>query len=471
MKKENSKNDGAGFRIYIIDDENITVQRLVRALHSPDITEVKGFILASEALEQIHHFPPDIVISDIRLKDADGMDLMNRIRALAPNAAIILITGYPSIDQAVKATKQGAFYYLAKPFSLDELRKTVSDARQFLITKRQKDVLLEKVKKDGRLGEIIGTSPAMLKIFKTIKQIAPLDCNVLVKGETGTGKELVARALHTYSKRNSGSFMSFNCGAFTEDLIANELFGHEKGAFTGASTTKLGLLEVASGGTVLLDEIGEMPLSMQVKLLRVLQENTIFRVGGTRPIEIDCRFVAATNRDLDKMVKENAFRQDLYYRLKVVTLELPPLKERREDIPALASHFACKAAKKFRKAAPSVGNDFVEALMSYPFPGNCRELEHMVERAVALTHKKRLTAQDLPPDLWLIQEPDQKKKDAAPLRNMELDYIYDVYKKTGFNQTETAKILGISRTTLWRKLRQMNLVSKARGNTNSKKRG
>jgi len=448
----------ASFLIYVIDDEDITVQRLVRALRtSEQDSKVQGFNLASEALEAIRQTPPDIVISDIRLKDADGIDLMNRIKALAPHAAIILITGYPSIDQAVKATKKGAFYYLAKPFSLSELRKTVADAKQFLTSRRQKDQIIEKIRKDGRLGEIIGTTPEMLKIFKTIKQVGPLDCNVLIKGETGTGKELVARALHMHSSRSSGPFMSFNCGAFTEELIANELFGHEKGAFTGATTTKLGLLEAASKGTVLLDEIGEMPLSMQVKLLRVLQENEIFRVGGTTPIKIDCRFIAATNRDLDKMVKEGVFRQDLYYRLKVVTLELPPLRERKADIPALANHFARKAAKKFGKAAPVVSRDFVEALMSYPFPGNCRELEHMVERAVALSHKKKLTAQDLPPDLWLIQEPETRKKAAAPLKNMELDYIYDAYKKTGFNQTETAKILGISRTTLWRKLRKMNI--------------
>ncbi len=231
----------ASFLIYVIDDEDITVQRLVRALRTSEKdSKVQGFILASEALEATRQTPPDIVISDIRLKDADGIDLMNRIKALAPHAAIILITGYPSIDQAVKATKKGAFYYLAKPFSLSELRKTVADAKQFLTNRKQKDQIIEKIRKDGRLGEIIGTTPEMLKIFKTIKQVGPLDCNVLIKGETGTGKELVARALHMHSSRSSGPFMSFNCGAFTEELIANELFGHEKGAFTGATTTKLG---------------------------------------------------------------------------------------------------------------------------------------------------------------------------------------------------------------------------------------
>jgi len=452
--KERGQKDS--YKVFVIDDEEITVKRLVKGLGSDPELSVQGFILAKDAIKAMRHSPPDIIISDIKLKDGHGLELMDEIKALAPNAIIIFITGYASINQAVEATKKGAFYYLAKPFSLSELRQTLAQAIEHIKSRRQRDLLMERISKDGRLGEIIGTTPQMQEIFKTIKQIAPLDCNVLIKGETGTGKELVAKALHMHSKRKKFPFVSFNCGAFTEELIANELFGHEKGAFTGANSTKLGLLETAMGGTVFLDEIGEMPLSMQVKLLRVLQENTIFRVGGTKPVKIDCRFIAATNRNLDKMVREGVFRQDLFYRLKVVTINLPPLRERRDDIPALASHFAKKAAKKFGKPIPQVGKDFIDGLMDYPFPGNCRELEHMVERAVALTRSNRLTAEDLPPDLWLLKEPE-KKKDATSLKKLEFEYIMDVYRKTGFNQTETAKILGISRTTLWRKLRQMNV--------------
>jgi len=458
--RNTDKKKSDSFKVIILDDEEITVKRLIKGLGAANELEVEGFILAQDAMEEIKKAPPDIFISDIKLKDAYGLDLIDKIKATCPGTVIILITGYASIDQAVKATKKGAFYYLAKPFSLTELRKIVSEAIEFIRSRRQRDLIMEQLTRDGRLGEIIGSTPEMLQIFKTIKQIAPLDCNVLIKGETGTGKELVAKALHLHSKRSKFPFVSFNCGGFTEELIANELFGHEKGAFTGANSTKLGLLETASGGTIFLDEIGEMPLSMQVKLLRVLQENTIFRVGGTKPVEIDCRFVAATNRNLDKMVNEGAFRQDLFYRLKVVTISLPPLRKRREDIPALAAHFAKKAAKKFGKATPRVGDDFLHTLMDYPFPGNCRELEHMVERAVALSRKNMLTAEDLPPDLWLLKEPEQKKKDTAPLKQLELDYIMDVYKKTGFNQSETARILGISRTTLWRKLRQFKIKSK-----------
>jgi len=450
----------ASYKVFVLDDEEITVKRLVKGLGSSSELQVKGFILASDALSAIKESPPDIFISDIKLKDANGLDLLDRIKVIAPETVIILITGYASIDQAVKATKKGAFYYLAKPFSLSELRQTISEAIDFIKSRKQRDLIMERLGRDGRLGNIIGSTPEMLQIFKTIKQIAPLDCNVLIKGETGTGKELVARALHSHSQRKKGPFVSFNCGAFTEELIANELFGHEKGAFTGANSTKVGLLETASGGTVFLDEIGEMPLSMQVKLLRVLQENTIFRVGGTKPVRIDCRFIAATNRNLDKMVKEGAFRQDLFYRLKVVTINMPPLRQRRQDIPTLVAHFAQKAANKFGKAVPKVEQDFLDTLMDYPFPGNCRELEHMVERAVALSRRNTLTAEDLPPDLWLIQEPEMENKGTTSLKKLELDYIMDVYKKTGFNQSETARILGISRTTLWRKLRQFNISPK-----------
>ncbi len=459
MRNNNSKKIDT-YRVMILDDEEITVKRLLKGLGAAKELRVEGFILAKDALEEMRKSPPDIIISDIKLKDAHGLDLIDKIKVNSRNTLIILMTGYASIDQAVKATKKGAFYYIAKPFSIKELRQTVSEAIELIRSRRQRNMIIDQLGREGRLGEIIGSTPEMLQIFKTIKQIAPIDCNVLIKGETGTGKELVAKALHLHSKRNRHPFVSFNCGAFTEELIANELFGHEKGAFTGANSTKLGLLETASGGTVFLDEIGEMPLSMQVKLLRVLQENTIFRLGGTTPVGIDCRFVAATNRNLDKMVSKGAFRQDLFYRLKVVTIALPPLRKRREDIPALAVYFAKKAAKKFGKPTPRIGNDFLDAIVEYRFPGNCRELEHMVERAVALSRGSRLTTEDLPPDLWLLQEPQKQIKETASLRKLEIDYIMDVYKKTGFNQSETARILGISRTTLWRKLRRFNITSR-----------
>jgi transcriptional regulator with PAS, ATPase and Fis domain len=289
--------------------------------------------------------------------------------------------------------------------------------------------------------------------------VAPLNCNVLIQGESGTGKELVARALHANSERASKPFIPFNCGAFSLDLVANELFGHEKGAFTGAVGTKLGLLEAANGGTVFLDEIGEMPVAMQIKLLRVIQERILLRVGGVTPVAIDVRVIAATNRDLEKMVAAGEFRQDLYYRLKVVLMELPPLRQRSEDIPLLVHHFVSLVAAQFGKPAPEVGADFLEALVSYPFPGNVRELQNIVERAVALAQEPALSPRDLPPDIFLTEtRPAPPEMMTDHLKLLEQEHIFEVYRRTGFNQTETAKLLGISRTTLWRRLKECHLI-------------
>ncbi|HSH12681.1 MAG TPA: sigma-54 dependent transcriptional regulator, partial [Desulfurivibrionaceae bacterium] len=371
-------------RIYILDDEVVTVQRLVQAL-GKDGYLVEGFITGREALLKVREAQPDLIIMDIRLTDADGIDLMQRMRAAAPEMEVILMTGYAAIDQAVEATKKGAFNYLEKPVKLQTIREAVAEALALARQKRQKNLVYQELRGVDRFGEIIGASPSMKTIFKTIIQVAPLDCNVLLQGESGTGKELIARALHGNSPRKNKPFVSFNCGAFTEELIANELFGHEKGAFTGAVGTKLGLLETANGGTVFLDEIGEMPLPMQVKLLRVIQERNFMRVGGTAPVAIDVRFIAATNRDLEKMAAAREFRQDLYYRLKVVLIELPPLRQRLEDVPLLAGHFVRKSAARFGKATPTLGKEVLAELARYSFPGNVRELENIIERAVALS--------------------------------------------------------------------------------------
>ncbi|MEJ2031444.1 MAG: sigma-54 dependent transcriptional regulator [Deltaproteobacteria bacterium] len=446
-------------RILIVDDEAITVRRLTHAL-SQDGYRAEGFITAREALASVQKNPPDVVVMDIRLQDADGVDLMQRVHAMAPETAVILITGYASIEQAVAATKKGAFHYVEKPFRLQDLRAAVKDALTHVRQLRQKDRLHEELMKANRFGEIIGGSRAMQEIFKTIARVAKVDCNVLIRGESGTGKELVARSLHANSRRAHLPFVSFNCGAFSEELIPNELFGHEKGAFTGALTTKLGLLETANGGTVFLDEIGVMPISMQVKLLRVLQERTFLRVGGVKPVDLDVRFIAAANRNLEKMIKNKEFRQDFFFRLKVVTIQVPPLRERREDIPALAAHFAAGAARRFGKPTPVLTTEFLEPLGGYPFPGNVRELENIVERAVALSQEPTLLAKDLPPDIFFAVKEESAPETTPPLKELEKDHIFEVYRETGYNQSETARRLGISRTTLWRRLREFNLLPK-----------
>ena len=441
--------------IYILDDEVITVRRLVQAL-AKDGYELEGFVTAAETLARINERPPDLLITDIRLGDADGVEVLQQVQALSPRTVVILMTGYASIDQAVQAIKIGAFNYLAKPFRLEDLRQNIRDALKNASFSRKAPG--EKENPD-RFGEIIGRSQAMREIFKTIRQVAPLGCNILIQGESGTGKELVARALHACSNRAGHPFIPFNCGAFSEELIANELFGHEKGAFTGAVSTKLGLLETANGGTVFLDEVGEMPLPMQIKLLRVIQERTLLRVGGVSPVAIEVRIIAATNRDIEKMVTAGSFRQDLFYRLKVVMIELPPLRKRQEDIPLLVEHFVNLIATQFGKKVPEISSAFLDALVSYPFPGNVRELQNIVERAVALSRDEVLTGKDLPPDLFLGNSrptpPDHAKNQ---LKILEQEHIYEVYRRTGFNQTETAQQLGISRTTLWRRLKELNLI-------------
>lgn len=450
--------------VFVLDDEAITVKQVVHALQR-DGYRVEGFLEGMKALEQVKVHPPDVIVMDIRLADADGVELMQHMRSMVPDLAVILITGYASIEHAVNATKKGAFHYLEKPFKLNDLRHLIQEALLEVRHKQQQELLQKELREAGRFGEIIGTSPAMLAIFKTISQVAPLDCNVLLQGESGTGKELVARSLHLNSPRAAKPFVSFNCGSFSEELIANELYGHEKGAFTGALTTKLGLLETANGGTVFFDEIGEMPQSMQIKLLRVLQERAFLRVGGVTPIGLDVRIIAASNRNLEKMIDAGQFRQDLYYRLKVVMMELPPLRQRPEDIPPLATHFANKATKRFGKKNVTIHPEFIDTLVSYTFPGNVRELEHIIERAVALNQSGTLRLQDLPPDIvWGPPLPDEGlDKGSVPLKALEMDHILEVYKQCGYNQTETAKTLGISRTTLWRRMRgiQQKLAKKS----------
>lgn len=442
--------------IYLLDDEVITVRRLMQALHK-DGYELEGFVTAAEAIARISERPPDLLITDVRLTDATGLAVLQQVKRLAPQTVVVLMTGYASINQAVQAIKIGAFNYLAKPFRLEELRQIIFDA---LKSVAPVGLTTEQITHESdRFGEIIGRSPAMREIFKTIRQVAPLHCNILIQGESGTGKELVARALHANSGRAGHPFIPFNCGAFNEDLIANELFGHEKGAFTGAVSTKVGLLEAANGGTVFLDEVGEMPVSMQIKLLRVIQERTLLRVGGVSPTAIDVRIIAATNQDMEKMVAVGSFRQDFFYRLKVVMIELPPLRNRQEDIPLLIRHFVALIATQFGRAVPEIEDSFVDTLLSYPFPGNIRELQNIVERAVALAQEPVLSAKDLPSDLFFTDaRPQPPEKVSSRLKVLEQEHIYEVYRRTGYNQTETALQLGISRTTLWRRLKELNLV-------------
>jgi transcriptional regulator with PAS, ATPase and Fis domain len=329
--------------------------------------------------------------------------------------------------------------------------------------KRLKDELRE-LKRDyrARLGSslIIGKSRKMQELIELVSQVAPTDCSVLIFGETGTGKELIAQAIHAQSNRAEGRFLAFNCGAFTEELLANELFGHEKDAFTGATSTKIGLLEAARGGTVFLDEIGDMPPSMQTKLLRVIEEKSLLRIGGTRPIAVDIRIVAATNKELTREVEAGRFRKDLFYRLNVVSLRLPPLAERRDDVPLLAHHFLARYAQAQRKIIEGISDDAMEILLHYEYPGNIRELENLMERAVALCNGPTILPKHLPQELEsLCFAVSRHSGDRFPtLDENELGYIRWVLKRVDGNKTRAAEILGIDRVSLWRKLKRWGLA-------------
>jgi two-component system response regulator AtoC len=309
----------------------------------------------------------------------------------------------------------------------------------------------------SRPTEIIGNSKAMHEVFRMIAKVAPLDCTVLIQGESGTGKEMVARALHRRSARSQRPFVSFNCGGFTEELITNELFGHEKGAFTGATEHKIGLLEAAHTGTIFLDEIGEMPISMQVKLLRFVQERALLRVGGVKPLPVDVRLLAASNQDFKEMVKTGIFREDLYYRLNVILITLPPLRSRLDDIPLLVRHFLKKYSSALGKGVKSISSEVLEILSQYPFPGNVRELENIIERSVALSDGSEITTRDLPSDLRELSMSSLEAQTLMTLEEKERLYIQEVLKKTHNKKNLAAEILGVPRTTLWRKLKHHGL--------------
>lgn len=445
------------FRTAVIDDEATVCRRLKKVLDDEGY-ETKTFPAGAPFLEHMDAAPFHIIFLDLRLPDMDGMEILSHIRARHKDAEVIIITGHGSIDSAIRAIKNGAYHYVTKPFKLEEIRVLAAGAREKIDLRRENRRLRRVIAGKDVLDGFIGTSPAMQEIFSMIKKVAIVDCNVLLQGESGTGKELVARSIHKLSPRKDSPFISFNCGGFTEDLICNELFGHEKGAFTGATLSKIGLLESAAGGTVFLDEIGEMPPSMQVKLLRVIQEKRILRVGGTRPIDLDIRIVAASNQDIKAACTEGTFREDLFYRLNVVTLHLPRLCERKDDIPFLVSSFIEKYSRPFKKKIKRISPQAMDILMQYNFPGNVRELENIVQRAVALTEGDIIEVTDLPPDLQELEINTIEGEGLLTLEEVEKQHIIKVLKKTGNNKGLTCKILNLPRTTLWRKMKQFGLL-------------
>ncbi len=445
-------------KILIIDDEKIALRNLEHVMKKEGYTVVSTQS-GQNALKLLEEQSFDVVLTDLRMEKVDGMQILKRCHELYPDTEVIMITGFATLETAVETMKHGAFYYISKPFKLDEVRKVVKEAVEKVRLKNENRQLREQIENYQGKVKIITQDVKIQKLLETARQIAPTDCNVLLSGESGTGKELFARYIHYSSTRAEGAFFAINCGAFTEELLSNELFGHEKGAFTGATTMKKGLTEMASGGTLFLDEITEMPPSMQVKLLRVIQEKEVLRLGATEPVKVDVRFIAATNRDIQSAIKTGDFRQDLYYRLNVVLLHIPPLSERKDDIPLLSYYFLKKYSMLMKKNITEISPDVIAILMNYDFPGNVRELENIIERGVALSTLSSIEIINLPEDLRELNIKTFRRKEGKipSLEDQEMSYINWVLGEVGGNKTLAAQILGIDRVSLWRKLKKYGL--------------
>jgi two-component system, NtrC family, response regulator AtoC len=445
--------DSPVIRMAVIDDEKISAMRLQEHLSTLGYP-AELFFNGESFLESFLHAPHDLVVTDIKLPGIDGLEILRRIKDRKPETEVVVVTGYASIDSAIEAIRAGAFHYLTKPIRLDEFENLIFRVIEKIILRKEANDLRAMVMREAGREGMIGTSREMVRIYRLIEKVAPLDCPVIIQGESGTGKELAARAIHRLSLRHEAPIVAFNCGGFSPELIANELFGHEKGAFTGAFCAKMGLLETANHGTVLLDEIAEMPADMQVKLLRVLQEGQIYRVGANRPIHLDIRILAASNRDLETEVKKGLFREDLYFRLNIMTLTLPRLKDREGDMWLLADHFLHKLSRSYRKQIKGFSPETREALARYDYPGNVRELENIIARAVALAEKDVIRIEDLPP---FFSDPDNRSAGILKrLDVLEKEHITRVLDAVNGRRDQAADILGITRSTLWRKIKKFD---------------
>jgi len=447
--------------ILIVDDEKHTREGLRQSLEEEFDVYTAGNI--DEALNVLYADRVDLVLTDLRLGGEDGMALIEKVLQRARPPICILMTAYGSIATAVEAMRKGAYDFVTKPINLDELGMKIRRAINGQRLEQENQQLKQQVDQRFGLENLIGESPAMHRILDTIRQVAPTRATVLVLGESGTGKELIARAIHNLSNRNKTRFIAFNCSAFSPQLVESELFGHEKGAFTGASERRIGRIEQAAGGTLFLDEIGEIDGNVQVKLLRALDPGVFERVGGNQTIKTDIRLIAATNRDLARLVSEKKFREDLYYRLNVVQIRVPPLKERKEDIPLLANAFLKEISQRDNKTFRPLSPEAMEALLRYDWPGNIRELKGAIDSGVTLAIGPQITLQDLPLTISEARFSGSAGIDENAgqmnIHNNEMRLILRALEETRGNRTEAAKKLGISRRTLHRRLKELNLTT------------
>ena len=440
-------------RVLIVDDEPDMRQGLCELVRG-DGHEAEAVVDGAEALARVRDEHFDLALVDLKMPGTDGLAVLAALRQTSPETLVVIVTGYATVESAVAAMRAGACDYLAKPFKLDQVRLVVGRAIEQKRLRDENRRLRQEVESFHRFEQLLGRSAAMRAVFTDIDKVAPALSTVLVRGETGTGKELVARALHQRSGRADGPFVAISCGALSESLLESELFGHIRGAFTGAASDREGVFEAASGGTLFLDEIGDVPPPVQVRLLRVLQEREVQRLGETRSRKIDVRLIAATHKDLEAERDAGRLREDFYYRLNVIELRVPPLRERREDIPLLVDHFLEKYGRQIGKSVSGMTPEALQLLLDHVWPGNVRELENAIERAVIL-HESGLLG---PGHLPLQQEMIQVRGDAQlSLREVERRHILQVLAATNYHQGQTAQILGIGRRTLYRKIREYGL--------------
>jgi two-component system response regulator HydG len=458
-----------GADILVVDDDKAHLSMLCTIIsgwgHKPF-----GVEDGSDAIQSVAENPYDAILMDVRMAKVGGIEALSRIKEINPSIPVIIMTAYSSVDTAVEAMKIGAYDYLTKPLNFDELKLTLERALEHMNLIEENKNLKERISKEGAAG-IIGRSEPVKKLLEMVKTVAETEATVLILGESGTGKELFAKAIHSESNRKNAKLVTVNCAALTDTLLESELFGHEKGSFTGADKKRDGRFVQADHGTLFLDEVGEIPMPMQSKLLRALQEGEIQRVGSDEILKVDVRIIAATNRDLQEEARKGSFREDLYYRLNVVSLKIPALADRREDIPLLASFFLSKFAERNRKKIKGFTPGAMDKLNHYKWPGNVRELENAVERAVILTAGEYISEKDLPPTI--VDGFEDNKKPAVeagieasshvggkPLYEIEKIAIRETLAETGWNKSEAARILNITRTTLDNKIKKYGIESK-----------
>ncbi len=453
------------FPILVVDDDEVT-RKLLREVLMKEGYRVELAGGGEEAVTLIRQAVFPVILSDIRMFELSGMEVLREVKKLRIPSAVILMTGFGSMEGAIAAIQEGAFDYVSKPFKIEELKSVIVRAKKHWESVREGRGVGVSVHLESSAKTLIGKSPKIVEVYKTLARAAMSSSTVLVMGESGTGKELVARAIHDNSPRRNRRFIGVNCGALAEGLLESELFGHFRGSFTGAMigaiTDKKGLFEEANFGTLFLDEIGDIPASLQIKLLRVLQESDIKPVGAAEYRKVDVRLIVATHRDLDSLVRSGKFREDLYYRLKVIAIELPPLRERMEDLPTLVDHFVALYGEKNRKSISHISDQAMTVLRNYSWPGNIRELEHSIERAVTMTSTSILFPEDFPAQVIKNEGTSVLSSDLAhpgktSLEEMEKAHIFKVLQDVQFNKSKASEVLGIDRATLYRKAQKYGI--------------